>query len=544
MHMDQTQTISPDQTQSLSQRISLKATIDQNEALELTNRNLAEYVQNRVNENGYLEYCLKGKLADTPPWQTSKLDGYGGIASKPRKDRTDNHYEMLQNVAAPEHRTRSLREHLLCQLRDLEVGLKRRGVDSFDCGFAEFLLNEIATGNPDTNPDTSTGIGMLPRSLVELRADYERVCESVTWATAQRTLDQIQQHLTPPGVGAETEIQRVSLLLQRVAQPMGHDELDLEQPLQYVNELQELVDNHLEDLKARRFGFVADTLNVTADYLTGKVMPELHRLLSTRPFDKFHTSNPGIVPEVIVRISESDEIAVKENNRFIPRIRVPKRFLADTNESRELRKCVNSDGRERTSLDEAKRLVETIVWRGSVLKLLAEELTRFQGDFFRYGPEHLTPLTQRDLAKCDDVREQLEPSRFEQLAQIKSEIASANDSLTKQRLTKDLARQEERITKLLESRISRALKDKWIDTPHGIYPMKKCFLDNPAWVERHLRAILLSESKLAPYSDVQLTEELRKHGIDLKSDTVRKYRKKLGFASANKRRVRSPKRSA
>ena len=543
MYLEQSQKLSQNQTQSLSQGISLKRTIDQHEVLVLSNRDLAEHVQRKVEENDYLEYCLNGRAAAVSPSRNSNLDGYGAIAAKPRSDRTQNHYAMLQNVAGSEHHTTSLGDHLLRQLPDLELDLEQQITRSFDRTFAVFLIHEISNAYHDPSARRG-GVGMLPRSLVELRSEYEASFEPVTMETTKTTLQQLQHHLSPPGVGAETESERVSLLLQRAAHPTGQEELRLDQPLKHLGQLQEVVNNHLEDLKARRFEFVAGVMGITTDWLTGEVLPELQRLLSTRPFDDFLDSATGIVPEVVIRLSETGDLVVSASNRAIPRIRVPRRYLADNIESQELRKRVNSNGRERSRFDEANRLVATIEWRKEVLQVLAEELAHLQNDFFRYGPEHLTPLSQRTLAKCDRIRARIEPMRFEQLSRIKEQLLLTNERITREELQRQLAEHEENISRLLESRISRALKDKWMDTPHGIYPIRMCFLDNPTWVERNLHAIILSESKDVPYSDGQLAEELEKRRIHLKPDTVRKYRTKLGFESANRRRANGIKRPA
>lgn len=531
MRMDQTAEHTIDQTPSLSQRISLKATIDQHEALELSNSDLADYVQRKVNENTYLEYRLHGKQAEVSPSRTSKLDGYGAVASKPRAQRMHNHYSMLQNHPGSEHRTTSLCDYLLRQLPDIEldlIELDLGGFESFDRGFAAFLVTEIATRTADPNEDGASGIGMLPRSLAELRSEYVDVYGPLTAETAEATLGHLQNRLTPAGLGARTEVERVLLLLERSKCSTGREELGLTQPLHHLDKLQHIVSKHLPDLKAQRFEVVANAIGITSNCVIADVLPELQRLLqlSARLFDAFVESATGIVPEVMVRLSESDELVTSVSDGAVPRIHVPKRYL----ESNDLRRRINSRGPERKQFDEARRLVSTLEWRRGVLQLIADELIQLQNEFFRYGLEHLKPLTQRTLAISRNIRRALLPALYEALADTKE--PSAKHEL------------DEKITRILEPKISRALKDKWMDTPHGIYPIHVCFLDNPTWIKRHMKAIILDEPKDAPLSDEELAEQLKARSIDLKPDTVRKYRKKLGFESANKRRKAPIERSA
>jgi hypothetical protein len=71
--------------------------------------------------------------------------------------------------------------------------------------------------------------------------------------------------------------------------------------------------------------------------------------------------------------------------------------------------------------------------------------------------------------------------------------------------------------------VSRAVDDKWIQTPRGIFPLKRFFVggttsadgEDVAWdaIRLKLQEIVDNEDKQNPYSDDDLVKQLKKHGI-------------------------------
>jgi RNA polymerase sigma-54 factor len=94
--------------------------------------------------------------------------------------------------------------------------------------------------------------------------------------------------------------------------------------------------------------------------------------------------------------------------------------------------------------------------------------------------------------------------------------------------------------------VSRAVDDKWLQTPRGLFPLRRFFVggtvsadgDEVAWdtVRMKLQEIIQAEPKEAPYSDDDLVEELAKRGITVARRTVTKYRKAMDIPSSRQRR--------
>jgi hypothetical protein len=94
--------------------------------------------------------------------------------------------------------------------------------------------------------------------------------------------------------------------------------------------------------------------------------------------------------------------------------------------------------------------------------------------------------------------------------------------------------------------VSRAVDDKWLQTPRGLHPLRRFFVggttsadgEEVAWdtVRLKLQEIVQGEPKDAPYSDDDLVDQLAKRGITLARRTVTKYRKAMKIPSSRQRR--------
>ncbi len=94
-----------------------------------------------------------------------------------------------------------------------------------------------------------------------------------------------------------------------------------------------------------------------------------------------------------------------------------------------------------------------------------------------------------------------------------------------------------------ESTVSRALKDKLIETPFGVYPAvfflsRQVSSSQQEEVKGVIREIIENEDKRKPYSDSKIAEILKEKGFNIARRTVAKYREEMGIPAASKRRVK------
>ena len=95
--------------------------------------------------------------------------------------------------------------------------------------------------------------------------------------------------------------------------------------------------------------------------------------------------------------------------------------------------------------------------------------------------------------------------------------------------------------------VSRAVDDKWVQTPRGIFPLKRFFGggtqtasgEEVAWetIKQKLLEVIANESKSEPLSDEDLQKKLEEAGYPIKRRTITKYRKMLNIPSSRHRKI-------
>jgi RNA polymerase sigma-54 factor len=90
------------------------------------------------------------------------------------------------------------------------------------------------------------------------------------------------------------------------------------------------------------------------------------------------------------------------------------------------------------------------------------------------------------------------------------------------------------------STISRAISNKYIQTPRGVLMLKVlCPREVKGVTSRNIqkliRDVIASEDKKRPLSDDEISDKLKEQGLSIERRTVASYRKKLGLEIASKR---------
>jgi RNA polymerase sigma-54 factor len=291
------------------------------------------------------------------------------------------------------------------------------------------------------------------------------------------------QKLDPPGIGARDL--RECLLLQ------------LSPALPHYEELHALISDHLEDLHHNRMPVIQRKTGFTIE-LINDVLVEL-RKLNPKPGARFNDEQvPTVTPDVFLEPAEGGGYRVRLEDGNTPSLRISnyyrQRLLSGeaTDEEKEfIRRKVNA----------AQWLIESIEQRRSTLTKVSQAIMDHQRAFLEKGPEHIMPLKMQQIADKVGVH---------------------------------------------VTTVSRAVDDKWVQTPRGIFSLRRFFVggttsaDNEevAWdaVRNKLKEIVDNEDKQKPFSDDELVTELAKHGLTVARRTVTKYRKAMNIPSSRERR--------
>ena len=323
-----------------------------------------------------------------------------------------------------------------------------------------------------------------------LTVSMEEIAKSydrpVTVAQVEEVLRMVQK-LEPPGVGARNE--KECLLLQ----------LTPETPHREV--LRVLISNHLEDIAHNRLPIIQRRTGF--DLATIKDAIEVLKQLTPWPGSRFtHEKVPYVVPDIAVELSEDGQYEVRLLDDWMPSIYVSRRYL-------ELSRNKSADPKAKEyvkrKIQAAQWLMEAIEQRRSTLEKVTKAVIQHQRAFLDRGPECIEPLKMQQIAD-----------------QVGVHVTT----------------------------VSRAVDGKWVQTPRGIFPLKRFFGggtqttsgEEVAWetIKAKLLEIIQNEDKTNPLSDEDLVNKLQECGYPVARRTVTKYRKMLNIPSSRQRKEWTP----
>ncbi|TWT78509.1 RNA polymerase sigma-54 factor [Posidoniimonas polymericola] len=323
---------------------------------------------------------------------------------------------------------------------------------------------------------------LLPPLPADLNGDADAL-RVKQMAVAERALALVQ-HLDPPGVGARSL--KECLRLQ------------LTPGMPFYEELSTLIEMHLEDLENNRLPLISKKTGYSIE-LIQEAWEELRKLKPKPGADFSETSVPGVTPDVFVEKGDDGTYKVRLEDGQIPSLYISPYYR------NLLRQAGGADDKTREyikrKINAAQWLIESIEQRRGTLTRVAQAIVEHQTRFLDEGPEFIVPLKMQQIADRVGVH---------------------------------------------VTTVSRAVDDKWIQAPRGIYPLKRFFVggttgadgEDIAWdrVRLKLQEIVDEEDKKKPFSDDALVDELAKHGITVARRTVTKYRKAMDIPSSRQRR--------
>ena len=331
-----------------------------------------------------------------------------------------------------------------------------------------------------------------PEPLAELAGGRDQLLDQLPWV-----LEEAQLVLEPTGVGARDA--RECLLLQLDAVQQDPDFNEDEATDDAIEAARWLVADHLDDLMNNRLPKIAEQTMLTMEEI--KTGVQLLRRLSLAPGKRLapDRSEP-IIPDAIVEYDEdNDRYVAYLNDRSLMNLRINREY-AEMVRTRELDK----QGRDfvRKNLSNAQWLVDAIGQRRDTLLRVIHAVLDAQRDYFDYGPESLRPLPMTQVAE-----------------QLGIHVAT----------------------------VSRAVADKYMQTPRGVVPLRRFFTggtqndagDDVSWeaIKAAMQDVIDTENKAKPLSDEAIVRELKKRGVEIARRTVAKYRDQLGIPSARMRKT-------
>lgn len=293
----------------------------------------------------------------------------------------------------------------------------------------------------------------------------------------------IVRALDPAGVGARSLSECLLLQLDRIA-----DGPELARVI-CRDHLENLSMNRLPRI-ARETGSSVESVKEAIEFLRGNLHPH-----PGAPYGE--VVNQAIVPDVVVEEIDG-RLELRVEREGLPELQLSpiyKRLLQEAKGDAKVLEYL------RKKIEGAKWFIDAIQQRQSTIQRIATAVTQRQAEFLRKGIRYLKPLRMQDIA--DEVGVHI-------------------------------------------STVSRAISGKYIQTPQGIFDMKRFFsagtradsgeLVSQQAVKQKLKEIVDGEDQKRPLSDDAIVQLLEKDGIRIARRTVTKYRKALGIPSSTQRR--------
>jgi len=257
-----------------------------------------------------------------------------------------------------------------------------------------------------------------------------------------------------------------------------------------------VVNQHLDDLGRKRYPEIARALGLNTEQI--QQIANFISTLEPKPGRMFNTEQQQYVAADVSVQRVNGEYVVMLNDEQIPHLRISntyKELMAKDDKASEAKDYI------REKIRAGKFLIKSIHQRQQTIFNIAKVIVERQRDFLDKGISQLKPLTMAQVAEVVGVH---------------------------------------------ETTVSRAVANKYMQTPQGLYEMKYFFtpgfetasgaaMSNTS-VKEQISQLIEREDSTKPLSDQEIVAILKEKGIPIARRTVAKYRNELNILPSNLRK--------
>ena len=344
----------------------------------------------------------------------------------------------------------------------------------------------------------------LSRQLNEfnLSKGDESIAEEIIWNLDENGYFTLDAILIADRLNVSSEkVEEILFLVQKLNPPgIGARNLKecliLQIPEKKYENHRMILSEHFDDFVNHKYEKIIDALGIQNQELR-IIINDIKKLNPYPGEGKLKGRNDSVIPDLIVTL-ENNKWKISVNDSWVSNISLNTNYLEaikNKKSSKETKKYLSQ------KFDSATWLIQAIEQRQSTLTRVMEEIINNQPNFFNGETSTLRPMKLKDIAN---------------------------------KLNMDI------------STISRSTRNKYVDTPYGIFELKSFFsgkLNSPngeevsvKLVKNLLKQLIHDEVKQEPLTDTDLAIKLNEKGSPRARRTVAKYREELKLPVARLRR--------
>ena len=330
----------------------------------------------------------------------------------------------------------------------------------------------------------------------------ESVAEEIIWNLDENGYFTLDAFLIADRLNVSIEkVEEILFLVQKLNPPgIGARNLKecliLQIPEKKYENHRMVLSEHFDDFVNHKYEKIVDALGIHNEELH-KIIDDIKKLNPYPGEGKLKGHNDSVIPDLIITL-ENNKWKISVNDSWVSNISLNTKYLEAIKNKKSSKETMRYLSQK---FDSATWLIQAIEQRQSTLTRVMEEIINNQSDFFNGDTSSIRPMKLKDIAN---------------------------------KLNMDI------------STISRSTRNKYVDTPYGIFELKSFFSgklnsDNgeevsTKLVKNLLKQLIEDEVKQEPLTDTDIAVKLKEKGYPIARRTVAKYREELKLPVARLRR--------
>ena len=294
----------------------------------------------------------------------------------------------------------------------------------------------------------------------------------------------ILQTFDPPGIGARDIKECLSIQARAIKK--------------HKEDLTFIINNHLNNLEKQNLKPIAKDLKKTLSEI--KALCEIIKLFTPQPAKNFSSGPVSyIVPDIYIYKENGKYKALLHQESF-PMLKISSHYKDSLQASEKHKKVLKKYFKEK--MHSGQYFIRSLKQRKDIIVKVIDSIIKYQTDFFEKGTVGLKSIILKDVA--NDIGVHI-------------------------------------------STVSRAVSNKYVHTPRGVFPLKYFFTASKlssdgqtvpvAPIKAQIKNWISEENPARPLTDAAITNKINSHfQINISRRVVSKYREALGLPPSMKRK--------